>query len=132
MIFDQTRLFQVLGYAGLKNFSFSFMVVKSNLGEEKHMKIAERIERLGTETAFAVSAEAAAFAAKGNKVYPFHLGDMNIITRARPAIAPIPAFRNCVKFWRLTSAPHGRFRIQWRMWPFSRAANRPSANLSWR
>ena len=46
------------------------------------MKIAERIERLGTETAFAVSAEAAAFAAKGNKVYPFHLGDMNIITPA--------------------------------------------------
>ena len=46
------------------------------------MKIAERIERLGTETAFAVSAEAAAFAAEGNKVYPFHLGDMNIITPA--------------------------------------------------
>jgi aspartate/methionine/tyrosine aminotransferase len=35
---------------------------------------------LGTETAFAVSAEAAAFAAKGNKVYPFHLGDLNIPT----------------------------------------------------
>jgi len=46
------------------------------------MKIAERIEKLGTETAFAVSAEAAAFAAKGNKVYPFHLGDMNILTPA--------------------------------------------------
>ena len=44
------------------------------------MRIAERIARLGTETAFAVSAEAAAFAAEGNKVYPFHLGDMNIIT----------------------------------------------------
>ncbi|MGD8523961.1 MAG: aminotransferase class I/II-fold pyridoxal phosphate-dependent enzyme [Desulfobacterales bacterium] len=44
------------------------------------MRIAERISRLGTETAFAVSAEAAAFAAKGNKVYPFHLGDMNILT----------------------------------------------------
>jgi aspartate/methionine/tyrosine aminotransferase len=44
------------------------------------MRIAERISRLGTETAFAVSAEAAAFAAKGNKIYPFHLGDMNIIT----------------------------------------------------
>ena len=39
------------------------------------MKIAERIKRLGTETAFAVSSEAAAFAAKGNKVYPFHLKD---------------------------------------------------------
>jgi len=46
------------------------------------MKIAERISRLGTETAFAVSAEAAAFAQKGNKVYPFHLGDMNINTPA--------------------------------------------------
>ena len=44
------------------------------------MKIAERVARLGTETAFAVSASAAAFAAEGNKVYPFHLGDMNIRT----------------------------------------------------
>ena len=44
------------------------------------IKIADRIARLGTETAFAVSAEAAAFAAKGNKVYPFHLGDMNMPT----------------------------------------------------
>jgi len=42
--------------------------------------IAERIARLGTETAFAVSAEAREFAAAGNKVFPFHLGDMNIIT----------------------------------------------------
>ncbi len=44
------------------------------------MKIADRVARLGTETAFAVSASAAAFAAEGNKVYPFHLGDMNITT----------------------------------------------------
>ena len=44
------------------------------------MAIAERISRLGTETAFAVGARAAAFAAEGNKVYPFHLGDMNIRT----------------------------------------------------
>ena len=44
------------------------------------MNIADRISRLGTETAFAVSAEAAAFAAEGNKVYPFHLGDMNLLT----------------------------------------------------
>lgn len=44
------------------------------------MRIADRIAHLGTETAFAVSAEAAGFAAMGNKVYPFHLGDMNIIT----------------------------------------------------
>ncbi len=44
------------------------------------MKLAQRMERLGTETAFAVSAEAAGHAARGNKVYPFHLGDMNIRT----------------------------------------------------
>ena len=44
------------------------------------LRIAEKIKRLGTETAFAVSAEAAAFAAKGNKVYPFHIGDLNFST----------------------------------------------------
>lgn len=44
------------------------------------MRLADRLSRLGTETAFAVSGEAAAFAAKGNHVYPFHLGDMNIRT----------------------------------------------------
>lgn len=44
------------------------------------MKLAERLSRLGTETAFAVSGEAAAHVAAGNKVYPFHLGDMNITT----------------------------------------------------
>lgn len=44
------------------------------------MKLADRFARLGTETAFSVSAEAAAHAAKGHKVYPFHLGDMNIKT----------------------------------------------------
>jgi aspartate/methionine/tyrosine aminotransferase len=41
---------------------------------------ATRISRLGTETAFAVSADAAAWAADGHTVYPFHLGDMNIRT----------------------------------------------------
>jgi len=44
------------------------------------MQLAERLCRLGTETAFAVSAEAAAHAARGNKVFPFHLGDMNLPT----------------------------------------------------
>lgn len=46
------------------------------------MELAERLNRLGTETAFAVSAAAAAHAAEGNKVYPFHLGDMNLPTPA--------------------------------------------------
>ncbi|MCE5228509.1 aminotransferase class I/II-fold pyridoxal phosphate-dependent enzyme [bacterium] len=44
------------------------------------MNLAERMSRLGTETAFAVSAEAAAAIAQGHRVYPFHLGDMNIRT----------------------------------------------------
>ncbi len=44
------------------------------------MKLADRIDRLGTETAFLVSAEAAAHGAKGNRIFPFHLGDINIRT----------------------------------------------------
>ncbi len=44
------------------------------------MRIANRIANLGTETAFAVSGEAAVFAAEGNRVYPFHLGDINLPT----------------------------------------------------
>ncbi|MGD8960926.1 MAG: aminotransferase class I/II-fold pyridoxal phosphate-dependent enzyme [Desulfobacterales bacterium] len=58
------------------------------------MKIAKRIQKLGTETAFAVSAEAATFAAKGNKVYPFHLGDMNIQTPANVMEAAIKAMKD--------------------------------------
>ena len=58
------------------------------------MKIADRISRLGTETAFAVSAEAAEFASKGNKVYPFHLGDMNILTPANVMDAAIKAMKD--------------------------------------
>lgn len=44
------------------------------------MRIADRITNLGTETAFAVSGEAADFAAQGNRVFPFHLGDINLPT----------------------------------------------------
>lgn len=44
------------------------------------MKLAKRIAKLGTETAFAVSADARAWADQGHDVYPFHLGDMNIRT----------------------------------------------------
>ncbi len=58
------------------------------------MQIAQRMNRLGTETAFAVSAEAATFAAKGNKVYPFHLGDMNILTPANVMEAAIKAMKD--------------------------------------
>ena len=58
------------------------------------MKLAERVSRLGTETAFAVSAEAAAHAAKGNKVYPFHIGDMNLPTPLNVQEAAIRAMRD--------------------------------------
>ncbi len=58
------------------------------------LRIADRIARLGTETAFAVSAEAAAFAAQGNRVYPFHLGDMNIPTPSNIVEAAFKAIKN--------------------------------------
>ena len=38
--------------------------------------------RLGTETAMAISVEASAYAAGGNRVFPFHLGDLNLPTPA--------------------------------------------------
>ena len=46
------------------------------------MQLAKRQELLGTETAFAVSLAAAEWAAKGNRVFPFHLGDINLPTPA--------------------------------------------------
>lgn len=58
------------------------------------MQIAERLSRLGTETAFAVSAEAAAFAAKGNRVFPLHLGDMNIKTPDNIIDATVKAMKD--------------------------------------
>ena len=44
------------------------------------MALAERLSRLGTETAFAVSLAAAEWGAKGHTIYPFHLGDLNLPT----------------------------------------------------
>lgn len=46
------------------------------------MMLARRLNNLGTETAFAVSEAAAKWAALGHRVYPFHLGDLNIPTPA--------------------------------------------------
>jgi aspartate/methionine/tyrosine aminotransferase len=46
------------------------------------VQLAKRLEQLGTETAFAVSGAAAAWAAKGHRVFPFHLGDINLPTPA--------------------------------------------------
>ncbi len=46
----------------------------------QNIVFADRVERLGTETAFIVASRAAAHAAAGNKVYPFHLGDLDLKT----------------------------------------------------
>lgn len=55
------------------------------------MKLADHLKYLGTETAFAVSNTAAEWQKRGNKVYPFHLGDMNIPTPANIVEATIRA-----------------------------------------
>ena len=44
------------------------------------IKFNKQLDKLGTETAFSVSAEARLWEDKGNKVYPFHLGDLNFQT----------------------------------------------------
>ena len=69
---------------------------------------AERIARLGTETAFAVGAEAAAFAAQGNTVYPFHLGDMNLPTPDNIAEASFKALREGKNGYCPNNAPLAR------------------------
>ena len=58
------------------------------------MALAERLEHLGTETAFAVSQAAADWAAKGNRVYPFHLGDLNLATPSNVVRAMDEAIAN--------------------------------------
>ncbi len=58
------------------------------------MALAERLDRLGTETAFAVSLAAAEWAAKGNRVYPFHLGDLNLATPSNVVRAMDEAIAN--------------------------------------
>ena len=55
---------------------------------------AQRVAHLGTETVFAVSAEAAALAATGVTVYPFHLGDLNIPTPENVVQASFQAIRD--------------------------------------
>lgn len=42
--------------------------------------LADRLYRLGTETAYAVALEAGKIKAAGRKVYPFHIGDLNFST----------------------------------------------------
>lgn len=58
------------------------------------MRIADRIALLGTETAFAVSAEAAEFAGRGNEVFPFHLGDLDLRTPSTVIDGALAALRD--------------------------------------
>ena len=53
-----------------------------------------RLKSLGTETAFTVSQDAAEFAAEGNKVYPFHLGDLDLPTPPNIMEAAVKALRD--------------------------------------
>ena len=56
--------------------------------------LAKRMGSLGTETAFAVSAEANEWKAQGHTVYPFHLGDMDLPTPENIVEAAFRAIRN--------------------------------------
>ena len=47
------------------------------------IKFNKQLKKLGTETAFSVSAEANSWKAMGHKVYPFHLGDLNFKTPSK-------------------------------------------------
>ena len=58
------------------------------------MDAAKRMDLLGSETAFAVSAEAAKLADTGMKIYPFHLGDINLQTPASVISAAKEAIRS--------------------------------------
>ncbi|MEA1881084.1 MAG: aminotransferase class I/II-fold pyridoxal phosphate-dependent enzyme [Candidatus Marinimicrobia bacterium] len=58
------------------------------------MQFANQLNKLGTETAFAVSALARAWADKGHKVYPFHLGDINLATPENIVEATLKGIRD--------------------------------------
>lgn len=58
------------------------------------MGLAQRLDKLGTETAFAVSLAAAEWAAGGHRVYPFHLGDIDLPTPANIVEAMDRAIRD--------------------------------------
>ena len=58
------------------------------------MKYSNQLQNLGTETAFAVSAQAKKWANQGNKVYPFHLGDINLPTPENIVEATIKSIKD--------------------------------------
>ena len=58
------------------------------------MKYSDQLQNLGTETAFAVSAQATGWAENGTKVYPFHLGDINLPTPENIVEATIKSIKD--------------------------------------
>ena len=64
------------------------------MGTGLNHRVAARIGRLGTETAFVVSAEANQWEALGHTVYPFHLGDMDLPTPQNIVAAAEKAIRD--------------------------------------
>ncbi len=86
------------------------------------MRLAERMSRLGTESAFAVLAKAAALEAQGRRVLHLEIGEPDfptpphVVAAAEQALAsghtqlrrPRPASRRCASRWRRTwTAPAG-------------------------
>ena len=68
--------------------------IHSAMGRDMpEIRLSDRLQNLGTETAFAVSGEASAFAKEGNKVYPFHIGDINMKTPDNIIDAAVRAMR---------------------------------------
>ena len=65
------------------------------------MKLAERFSLLGTETAFAVAAEARRHIEKGSRVCAFHLGDIDLKTPDNIIEATYKAMRDGKTGWAL-------------------------------
>ena len=87
------------------------------------MKLADRMNHLGTETAFEVLARANALAAQGREIINLGIGQpdfqtpYNIVEAGRRhwrmvtmAIPRLMAFRNCVRRWRKISKNTGMWR----------------------
>ena len=85
----------VRGGQGDGDITLSFYVQGvSGMSAPRTSPVAERVSRLGTETAFAVSAEANEWRALGHTVYPFHLGDMDLPTPGNIIEAAFRAVRD--------------------------------------
>ena len=80
-------------------------------------EFAQRLNRLGTETAFSVSQDAAEFSSQGNTVYPFHLGDLDLPTPINIMDAAIKAMREgktgCISCRRIAGTPECTGRCCW-------------------